>query len=456
MKTLYGYYRVSTKHQAEDGQTLKRYREQLLDINVPEENIFFDVESGGGIAKRAGYQSLMSRLRANNHSILIVPCFDRLHRSTLNWEVARKEFIELGIELRTIGGGEIDFKSPQGHYNASLQSAMAEYQREKNQQYAIEGHQYLREKKIPFSAPFGYRIVDKKIMFDDRLYLDSDKTAYQVAREAIDLLLAGKTPKEIRDRAFSIYGYPTKKGSFPRTSNGFYKWLQTETLRGILVFRPNGEVITYPNNHESLINLNDWLEIEKIIDRLKGTRKAKVNKNPLLGVAFCGNCGGKMALQQSHNKYFYLVCYNSCQRDGKPASCSERSTYGLQVTDYIKATTSALRTKAKELVEWGWSSVEKPIPPEILELQKQISFLDANDPDLQSAITVKTNRLNYLLEQSLATNLTEEKAIADLVAIAQDERFWELASYRELNLFFRDTVASVVHNKGTITVTLKV
>lgn len=452
---LYGYYRVSTKRRAKEGKSLERYREQLLKAGVPETNIFFDVESGGTV-DRAGYQDLLARLRGDTNSCLIVPCFDRLHRSTLNWEVARKEFQSLGIELRVLDEGLLDFSSPDGHFNITIKAAAAELVRETNQRRALEGHKYLREKRIAFSAPFGYRIIEGKPVFDDRPYLNSGIPRHQVAREAIDFLLAGKTPREIMNWVVATYGFPDSTKCFPRSSTGFYQWLRTETLRGILVFRPKGKILTYPDNHPALISMQEWLEIEKIIQRFKRHHKAKANTNPLLGIAFCGNCGGPMTLQQSHGKYFYLVCGNAVYKDRRKPVCSESSTYGLRVADYVKAVTDALRAKSRELVEWGWASPDVAESPEILELQNQINRLDPNDPDLQSAIAAKQSRLNYLIESSKVANQSEEKAIAELVAIAEDERFWELASYSQLNILFRDTVASVIHNKGSITVNLKI
>ena len=84
---IYGYMRVSSKDQNED-----RQRTALLDLGVPEKNIFMDKQSGKDF-ERQQYKRLLRKLDEN--SVLFIKSIDRLGRnySELNeqWRIITKE-----------------------------------------------------------------------------------------------------------------------------------------------------------------------------------------------------------------------------------------------------------------------------------------------------------------------------------------------------------------------------
>lgn len=84
---IYGYMRVSSREQNED-----RQRIALLEMGVPEKNIFMDKLSGKDFA-RPQYKKLLRKL--DDHSVLYVKSIDRLGRNytDLNeqWRIITKE-----------------------------------------------------------------------------------------------------------------------------------------------------------------------------------------------------------------------------------------------------------------------------------------------------------------------------------------------------------------------------
>ena len=84
---LYGYMRVSSREQNEDRQKIA-----LLEMGVPEKNIFMDKLSGKDFA-RPQYKKLLRKL--DDHSVLYVKSIDRLGRNykDLNeqWRIITKE-----------------------------------------------------------------------------------------------------------------------------------------------------------------------------------------------------------------------------------------------------------------------------------------------------------------------------------------------------------------------------
>lgn len=84
---VYGYMRVSSKEQNED-----RQRIALLEMNVPEKNIYMDKLSGKDF-DRPQYKKLLKKLDSN--SVLFIKSIDRLGRNykDLNeqWRIITKE-----------------------------------------------------------------------------------------------------------------------------------------------------------------------------------------------------------------------------------------------------------------------------------------------------------------------------------------------------------------------------
>ena len=84
---VYGYMRVSTREQNEN-----RQRIALIEMGVPEQNIYMDKQSGKDF-KRPQYQKLLKKL--DSGAVLFVKSIDRLGRSyaDLNeqWRVITKE-----------------------------------------------------------------------------------------------------------------------------------------------------------------------------------------------------------------------------------------------------------------------------------------------------------------------------------------------------------------------------
>lgn len=84
---FYGYMRVSTKEQNED-----RQRIALLEMGVPETNIYMDKQSGKNF-ERSQYRKLVKKL--DDNSVLFVKSIDRLGRNykDLNeqWRIITKE-----------------------------------------------------------------------------------------------------------------------------------------------------------------------------------------------------------------------------------------------------------------------------------------------------------------------------------------------------------------------------
>lgn len=88
---IYGYCRVSTKH-----QNLKRQIDALLNYGVEKENIFIDKMTGKTL-ERDGLKSLKTVLTSGD--TLVIKEIDRLGRNRKQTTLLIKEFIENNIEI---------------------------------------------------------------------------------------------------------------------------------------------------------------------------------------------------------------------------------------------------------------------------------------------------------------------------------------------------------------------
>lgn len=84
---IYGYARVSTREQNEDRQIIA-----LMEMGVPEENIYLDKLSGKNF-ERPQYKKLLRKL--NSNSVLYIKSIDRLGRSyrdlSEQWRIITKD-----------------------------------------------------------------------------------------------------------------------------------------------------------------------------------------------------------------------------------------------------------------------------------------------------------------------------------------------------------------------------
>lgn len=89
---MYGYARVSTKHQKEDRQI-----QALKDFGIDEENIFVDKKSGKDF-EREEYQLLKQIMKRTQNNVLVIKSIDRLGR---NYKQIQEEWRVITKDLKT-------------------------------------------------------------------------------------------------------------------------------------------------------------------------------------------------------------------------------------------------------------------------------------------------------------------------------------------------------------------
>jgi len=150
---LYGYMRVSSREQNED-----RQRIELLEMGVPEKNIFMDKLSGKNF-ERPQYKKLIKKLDGN--SVLFVKSIDRLGRNykDLNeqWRIITKE---KGADIVVVDMPLLDTRREKNLLGTlisdivlALLSYVAENERMNIKQRQAEGIAAAKARGIKFGRP---------------------------------------------------------------------------------------------------------------------------------------------------------------------------------------------------------------------------------------------------------------------------------------------------------------
>ena len=150
---LYGYMRVSSREQNED-----RQRMALLEMGVPEKNIFMDKLSGKNF-ERPQYKKLIKKLDGN--SVLFVKSIDRLGRNykDLNeqWRIITKE---KGADIVVVDMPLLDTRREKNLLGTlisdivlALLSYVAENERMNIKQRQAEGIAAAKARGIKFGRP---------------------------------------------------------------------------------------------------------------------------------------------------------------------------------------------------------------------------------------------------------------------------------------------------------------
>ncbi|MEO0842251.1 MAG: fdxN element excision recombinase XisF [Cyanobacteria bacterium J06643_5] len=445
-----GYCRVSTQRQHSEGHGLERYIEKLKQYGLSEEQIHWDIESGAS-DKRKGYNRVLELVRSRKVDKIIVPCFDRFTRSALGWEVAREELQKFGVELIFLDGGSLDLETPEGLFTSRILAAMSAQVRDKNRYNAIQGHRYFQEKRKIYQAIFGFIKNGDTVVPNLKQYRNTNKTYVEVARECVEMFIeSGELSKTIR-KLVDKYGLERvgryKFEDFPRDVSAFRRWLVNPQLCGMVRYYPDDseKQVILQSEHEGIISIEQHQQINKILATHPCGRRKSVT-NPLVGLCKCAKCGSTMEKRSSKYNgkvYEHLKCPGAYPKPRQPKKCDVRTYFRLG--DAIDATIQALKNRSEKIVENMPVENTEEVPPEILELQQQILKLkQLNDPDFESTIRIKEQKLESLIKTSELNLVADASRTRILHSITKTEGFWESVNKEELRAIFHELVEEVV------------
>lgn len=134
---IYGYIRVSTVKQANEGNSLEVQKRLLLDNGVLEANIYQDTYTGTK-SDRPEFQKLLNKLEQGD--TLVVTKLDRFARSMIEGSKIVSELIKRDIKVNVLNIGTMD-NTPSSKLIRNIFFSFAEFERDMIVERTLEGKQ---------------------------------------------------------------------------------------------------------------------------------------------------------------------------------------------------------------------------------------------------------------------------------------------------------------------------
>ncbi|MBQ8999646.1 MAG: recombinase family protein [Clostridium sp.] len=141
---IYGYIRVSTIKQANDGNSLENQENLLLENGVLKENIYKDIYTGTK-ADRPSFNELINKLKQGD--TLVVTKLDRFARSMIEGSKIVNELIDKGIRVNVLNIGVMD-NTPSSKLIRNIFFSFAEFERDMIVERTLEGKQIKMKRDV--------------------------------------------------------------------------------------------------------------------------------------------------------------------------------------------------------------------------------------------------------------------------------------------------------------------
>lgn len=263
---------------------------------------YIDRAMTGKVDTRPDFQRMIADASKRQFDMVIVWKLDRFARNRYDSAIYKAKLKKYGVRVVSVKEAITD--SPEGIILEGLLESMAEYYSANLSQNIKRGQRENMAKGyfIGGQVPYGYKIVDKKLVPDD-------KTA-PVIRYVFEQYAQGTTMREIID-TLNARGVRGKTGK-PLTYTTFCRALNNPVYIGSYTY--NGQVVE--GLATPIIDEDTFAKAQaraKSVARAPAASKAKVDYL-LQGKLFCGDCGFPMTAEcgKSRNKdtYYYYSCAN--------------------------------------------------------------------------------------------------------------------------------------------------
>jgi len=273
-------------------------------------NEYIDRALTGRTDSRPAFQQMISDAAGKQFEVILVWKLDRFARNRYDSAMYKAKLRKYGVKV--ISATERISDDPEGIILEGMLESLAEYYSANLSKHVKRGMRdaALKGTFVGGTIPLGYKVVDKKIVIDE-------KTAPAVIY-AFEQYEKGKSKKIIAEE-LNAKGYRTAQGK-PFTANSFEiflrrKYIGEYTHDGIEVAGGCPALIS-----EELFNkVRERLETRKHT-ALKGTGKVVYY---LTGKAFCGICGARLVGDAGTSRNGTRHDYYSCSKRKKSRSCKK-------------------------------------------------------------------------------------------------------------------------------------
>lgn len=451
-KAVY-YFRLSTEKQANADNAIAHYRDRGLRIGFKQEQIFFDVGSGGK-SDRENYQHILNLAQTGQINAIYLPELSRLLRDVAEYKQVQTMLLSAKVRLFNLDGTEYRFEQPEDILQGDISMSFYEYERNRNKKKAIEGHQYLRDNNIPIRSVFPYVKVNNRLEKNHQLYGNSNTTIWDLANEIVDTFLATRSHWKTVEFMINKYGIVETKHphlKFPTDATTLRRWLRQVYLRGNLKYKVTGEI-----HHKTHMPLLEGDRLKRVDTLLAIGKQGEKGKKPIRNmwkkITFCAECGAKMRCQVNSGKYQYVLCSGANPKMIKrklnnPSKCTSKGSFGLNPDNLEQFAIEALQVVSTLIAATEYKPSTVVIPDGVVKLKNQIEqyeTLAKEDADLVPVLEKKRQQLTDLLNSS--PTLSEAEVLeqrANLVEMFSDSHYWEKKTNEDKSVIFHKYIERI-------------
>ncbi len=225
MKRAYGYIRVSTVGQAEQGFSLDHQKQAIKDYckvrNIQLLDVFVDEGKSGRTTNRPEFQQMLTNIKKGLADCVVIYKIDRFARNITDFSRLHKEFKKEGIGFFSVMEGDLSNGSS---LVSNMLASVAEWESEVNSQRTKDAlMEKFRSGWQPTPPPPGYRSCGGE---GERKYCEPDQYAGPIIKRMFKLYASGT--------------YSIEK---------LREWLQDKNI-----LSKNGTIISFSKIHNILTN----------------------------------------------------------------------------------------------------------------------------------------------------------------------------------------------------------
>lgn len=269
------YQMLGVDRQEEDCRSLC----EALGWEIVEVYVDNDISASTG-KRRPSYEAMLSAITAGEVDAIACWHPDRLYRRTMDLERLVEVADKRRVPIATVNAGEIDLTTPSGRLVARLLGAAARYEGEHKSERWRRAYQQRREAGLP--PPSGPRCFG---WTRDGTVIPEEATAIRLA--ATYILGGGSLMQACRDLTGA--GVRTTRGN-AWTPRPLTKLLTNPRLAGWVTYK--GERVCKSDWEPILDEATFEALTAMLTSRRHGIPRPRVAI--LLGLAYCGTCGGEM------------------------------------------------------------------------------------------------------------------------------------------------------------------
>ncbi len=386
------FCRVSSKEQEETGYSLpaqeKYLREYAQRMNFTVDKVFAVSESASGKVQRKVFNEMVSYIRKNNISIVIVEATDRLTRNFADVPMIDKWVLESeDNQIHLAKEGCILHKNSKSHewFMWRVKVATAEYYVRLLSENVKKGQkEKIGQGWLPTKPPIGYKTIGEK---GHKIHIiDGEKAP--LAKKMFDLYATGQySIKRLTEIMF-------QEGLRNDNGNKILKSRIHDYLRDPFYIgknRWNGQITE--GKQQPLIDNAIFDKVQKILTS-KTTPKYSKHNFLFKGLIRCSECNGVVTWEIQKG-----IIYGHCNHY---RNCSQKIwSKEYEVENQFVVAFDNLTIKNNRIVEWIRKALKESHKDEIDYHSKSLTELKQRYDQIQ-------NRLDRLYDDKLDGKISEE------------------------------------------------